>query len=83
MSLKITGYSNGPFVVIITFSQPEMEDETQVISPPGGFETKEAAMEFIEEYDIKKRPEAGKGLMFEVAPLRSPRSFMVFCSWVD
>lgn len=78
--VKITSFMNGPFVIVV--SVPDDEDFPIVVSPPGGFEKAQDALDYIE-INFSKRKEPYLGCDFTIAPMRTPFSFIQFCSWED
>lgn len=52
-----------------------------VVSPPGGYTTKEEAVEFAQRFANREEPYLG--LHFRVEQLAQPSAFIAFCSWED
>lgn len=78
--VKITDYITGPFVIVVTV--PDDDAFPMVISPPDGFKTREEALEYINIH-FANRKEPYLGCHFSIAPLRTPSSFIIFCSWEE
>lgn len=84
-------FINGPFVVLV--EEPDgPEAIAQVISPAGGFPTRESAVEFCDLYRPRglgrgafDRPPLGPylGCKFTILNLSTPEQFMIYCSWED
>ena len=81
--IRITSFLRGPYMIVVTDPQnPNDEAYPAVVAPEGGYETKEAAVEYIQQnYLNRKTPYLG--LHFNVAPFRTETSFGHFCSWED
>ena len=72
----------GPFVILVTDPKhPADIAYPKVVSPSGGYPTKEAALAYIELF--AKRKESYLGLHFRVVSLDTEDSFGRFCSWED
>lgn len=82
VSLPYFSQALGPFVIVITDpSNPEDDAYPMVVSPSGGYPTKEAALAYIEFFAQRKEPYLG--LHFRVVALDTEESFAGFCSWED
>ena len=80
--IEVTDFIEGPFVIVVTDpQQPGDRDYPMVIAPPGGFQDKETAVRFIETFAARKTPYLG--LKFQVSGLRTPDSFVRYCSWEE
>lgn len=81
VSLPYFSEALGPFVIVIT--DPKQEDDAfpMVVSPSGGYPTKEAALAYIDFFAKRKEPYLG--LHFSVISLDTEGSFARFCSWED
>jgi hypothetical protein len=78
--VSVTLFEKGPFTIVVT--QPGFEQDEafpMVVAPPGGFDTKEAALAYVDAF--AKRPEPYLGMHFNIVQLETPDAFGVFCSW--
>jgi hypothetical protein len=81
-NVSVTDLIHGPFAVVVTDPQhPDDDQYPMVVSPLGGYATKEKALELVESFANTKVPYLG--LHFHVTQLSSPSSFVAFCSWED
>ena len=82
-NVRITQFNApGPFVIVVT--DPEHPADLAypiVVSPPGGYPTKEDALAYIDHF--AKREEPYLGLTFSVVAIDTEHSFGIFCSWED
>lgn len=83
MNVEVTEFTHGPFVIVVTDpSNPTDRAFPTVISPKGGYKTKEEALAYIET-NFAHRKVPYLGMHFSVAQLDDESSFMRFCSWED
>lgn len=80
--VTITDLIHGPFVIVVSsLEDPNDDAYPMVVSPPGGYPTKEAALEYIERFGRRKTPYLG--LHFAVVKIQREPDLIVFCSWED
>lgn len=81
-NVSITDYIHGPFCIVVNdLARPDDNDYPLVVSPEGGYKSKEEALQYIERFAHRKEPYLG--LHFRIEQLGTPDSFTRFCSWED
>lgn len=81
-NITVVDWLHGPFAVVVTnLKNPTDEAYPLVVQPPGGFKTKEEAIDFAKSFASRKEPYLG--LHFAVTPIWTENSFGAFCSWED
>ena len=82
-NVVVTDFIHGPFeIVVVDPNNPLDQAYPIVVAPEGGYTTKEAALQFIEEH-FAHRKDPYLGLRFHVTQRSSEQSFIQFCSWED
>jgi hypothetical protein len=80
--INLTSSSISHFAIIVTDPEnPEDAAFPLVISPPNGYNSKEEAIAYIENFTNRKIPYLG--LHFNTVTINSENSFGLFCSWED
>ena len=78
--VTICDFIHGPFVIVITDpNNPSDAMYPIVVSPSGGYKTKEEALGYIEVFAKREKPYLG--LHFAIAQLQDEQSFGAYCSW--